>query len=121
MRGNLDEAEAIARETEAALVSAKEATFSSVVPLLWGVAAIGAGRYGDAYRHLRRLFAPSDPVYHYHERWRALGYMAEAAAHSGQQTDARAIVHDMERLAAQTPSPERPQSRPIAPCNIRRA
>jgi len=105
VRGNLDEAEAIARETEAALISTKEATFSSVVPLIWGVAAISAGRYRDAYRHLRRLFTPSDPVYHYQERWRALGYMAEAAAHSGQQADARAIVHDLEGLAAQTPSP----------------
>ena len=105
VRGNLDEAEDIARETEAALISTKEATFSSLVPLIWGVVAIAAERYGDAYSHLRRLFAPKDPVYHYLERWRGLGYMAEAAAHSGQQVDARAIVHDLEGLAAQTPSP----------------
>jgi DNA-binding CsgD family transcriptional regulator len=68
------------------------------------VTALGVGRHGDAYEHLRRVFDPADPAYHPFIRCWAIGDLAEAAVHSGHRAAARAVLQELEPLAAQTPS-----------------
>jgi DNA-binding CsgD family transcriptional regulator len=70
-----------------------------------GVAAIGAGRHEDAFDHLRRMFDPQDPAYHYFLRLSAIPPLAEAARRSNNTDAARAIVADLEPLAGQTLAP----------------
>lgn len=105
LRGDSDAADRIARELEAAALPMGLGSLMSVVPLTRGVAAIGSGRYDDAYGYLARLFERGDPAYHYQERWRAVGYLAEAGAHADRRKDARRIVAGLESFAAMTPSP----------------
>ena len=44
-----------------------------------GVTALTAGRYDDAYDHLRRMFAPTDPAHHQRDFWEGINYFVEAA------------------------------------------
>ena len=47
------------------------------------VAALGVGRYQDAYRYLRRIVDPADEVFHYGACQWVVGDLAEAALGSG--------------------------------------
>ena len=71
-----------------------------------GIAALGAGRHGDAYEQLRRVFDPADPAHHYMKSLWALGDLAEAAVHSDHRDEARAsLLRELEPAAARTPAP----------------
>ncbi|MFF1678073.1 ATP-binding protein [Streptomyces sp. NPDC058256] len=70
-----------------------------------GVAALAAGRNGDAYRLLRRTFEPGDSGFHERERFTGLMFLADAAVRSGHRADARRLVAELERVAQVTPSP----------------
>jgi len=70
-----------------------------------GVTALAGGRYADAYAHLRRMFDPADPAYHPMERFDGVVYLVDAAVHSGNREEARALLRDVEAVATQTPSP----------------
>ncbi|MEO5833871.1 MAG: AAA family ATPase [Nakamurella sp.] len=75
------------------------------IQLARGVTDLGAGRFESAYAELRRVFDPSDRSFHRAQRLWALGFLAEAAVHSGQRPEARAIFGDMVALAGENPSP----------------
>ena len=49
-----------------------------------GCAALGGGRYDEAYEQLRRMHDPADPAYHIALRCYAVADLADAAVHSGQ-------------------------------------
>jgi ATP/maltotriose-dependent transcriptional regulator MalT len=70
-----------------------------------GIADLAGGRQADAYRQLRRIFDPTDVAYHPFIRCWLIGELAEAAAHSGQQDDARALLAELESVAADTRFP----------------
>src|SRR5262249_30612244 len=77
----------------------------AVVQLARGLSTLSDGRYEEAYQHLRRIFDPTDPAFHFMERCWDIGYLAEAAVLSGHVDDGRAVVAEWEPLAEQTPSP----------------
>jgi DNA-binding CsgD family transcriptional regulator len=76
------------------------------VQLARGLAALGGGRFGEAYEHLRRLLDRDDPVYHYVKSTWSVGDLAEAATHSGHQDDIAETMSELEALAARIPSPQ---------------
>jgi len=59
----------------------------------------------DVYGQLRRVFDPTDIAYHPFIRCWLIGELAEAAAYSGQQAEARGLLVELERLAADTGFP----------------
>jgi DNA-binding CsgD family transcriptional regulator/tetratricopeptide (TPR) repeat protein len=70
-----------------------------------GLASLAAGRYADAFSHLKRIFEPSDPAFHPVVRCWAIGDLIEAAVHSGHADEARPIVAELETVATRMPSP----------------
>jgi DNA-binding CsgD family transcriptional regulator len=105
LRGEEAAAEAHAAEAEGVGLRFGARAVLSVVQLARGLTALGAGRHGDAYAHLRRMFSPSDPAYHRMESCWAIGNLAEAAVHSGHADEVRALMGELESLAERTPSP----------------
>jgi DNA-binding CsgD family transcriptional regulator/tetratricopeptide (TPR) repeat protein len=77
----------------------------AVAQLIRGVAALGAGRHDEAYDHLKRMFDPGDPTSHHFIRLWALGELAEAAAHSGNEAEARALIAELQPILDPIPSP----------------
>ena len=105
LRGDEDEAEALVAQAELVALPIGARAVLCVAELARGLTALGGGRYGGAYGHLRRMFDPTDPSYHRMESCFAIGNLAEAAAHSHRQDEARTVMQELEPLAAQTPSP----------------
>lgn len=105
LRGSTEAAEELASTGERVLLGAGANPMLSLVQAARGFAALGAGRYDDAYAQLCRPFTPADVAYHQYHRMFLVAELAEAAAHSGRQTDARHLLADIEPLAEQTGSP----------------
>jgi DNA-binding CsgD family transcriptional regulator len=70
-----------------------------------GLAALGAGRFEEAFGHLRRLHDPSDPSFQIALRLTTLGDLIDAATHCGRLDAAAPIVAELEDLAKLTPAP----------------
>jgi DNA-binding CsgD family transcriptional regulator len=98
-RGKEESAEAFAAKAEAALVQAGMTPMLALVQQARGVADLAGGRHADAYGQLRRVFDPTDIAYHPIIRCWLIGELAEAAAHSEQQAEARPYLEELERLA----------------------
>ena len=105
LRGEEDRAEDMAAEAQQATMSAGVRPVLASVQHARGLAALGGGRFDEAYEHLRRMYEPSDPAYHLALRCYAVGDLAEAAVRSGHQEDIRAVIAEMESLGTRTPSP----------------
>jgi len=69
------------------------------------VTDLGAGRYESGYHNLRRMFDPREPCFHEVQRFWSLGYLAEAAAHSGRRREGRILLADLERQIGDLPCP----------------
>jgi DNA-binding CsgD family transcriptional regulator len=104
LRGEPEVANAQAATAEQAAAPLGARFLLAIAQLARGQAALGAGRHGDAYRHLERVFDPADPAYHPFIRTWTIGDLAEAAAYSDHRDAARAVLKELEPLAAQTPS-----------------
>ena len=70
-----------------------------------GLAALGAGRFDEAYTQLRRLHDPADPCYQVALRCFAIADLVDAAAHCGKAAEIAQIMAEMEAAALKTPSP----------------
>jgi DNA-binding NarL/FixJ family response regulator len=104
LRGDYDAAEGLANEAER--IAAPLGILLAEVQMARGVNALGAGRYDDAYRHLRRMFDPLDSAYHPMRHCYFIGDLAEAAVQSGHRAGAIALLAEMEAIARRTPSPQ---------------
>ncbi len=104
LRGDYESAEALADDAER--IAQPLGFLLAEVQIARGMNALGAGRYDDAYRHLRRMFDPLDSAYHPMRHCYSIGDLAEAAAQSGHRDDALALLAEMEALALRTPSPQ---------------
>jgi DNA-binding NarL/FixJ family response regulator len=104
LRGDYESAETLADEAEQ--IAQPLGILLAEVQMARGVNALGAGRYEDAYRHLRRMFDPLDHAYHPMRHCYFIGDLAEAALQSGHRDDAVALLVEMEGLARRTPSPQ---------------
>jgi len=105
LRGEHDAAEVLARQAEQVALPIGASGLLAMVQYTLGMSALGPGHSAEAYAHLVHMVTPGDPAYHHLMRYWSIGEFAEAAAYSGHQVEAHAIVADLERLARQTPSP----------------
>lgn len=105
MRGEHDLAEATAIAHQEVALRAGVRVQYALAQQIRGIAALTAGRHGEAYDLLRLMFLPGEQAFHYGVRCWAVGDLAEAAAHTGQRAEARALVAGLEPLAARLPSP----------------
>ncbi|WP_030454862.1 helix-turn-helix transcriptional regulator [Herbidospora cretacea] len=105
LRGNPDRMEGLAAVAEQAALPIGARPVLATVQHARGLAALGEGRYGDAYDHLRRMYDPGDPAFHEALRCFSLAELADAAAHCGQGDAIAGIVAEMEEVARVTPSP----------------
>ena len=104
-RGHTELAFTYAAEVEMAASRQRLNDLRSCVQLVRGAALSNAGCYNDAYPQLRRLFEPSDPSFHQRQRFGGVMFLAEAAAETGEQEDARRVIAGLEEVAASSPSP----------------
>jgi DNA-binding CsgD family transcriptional regulator len=105
LRGEPDVAESLAAEVERVALPSHASAALADAQLARGLAALGAGAYGDAYDQLRRMFDRADPAHHSMKSCWAIGDLAEAAVHSGHEDAARALVAALEPTVAETPAP----------------
>lgn len=105
MRGDLEEAEAAAVAHQAAALRAGVRVQYALAQQIRGIAALAVGRYREAYDLLRLMFLPGELAFHYGVRCWAVGDLAEAAAHCGQEAEARTLIAEVAPLASRTNSP----------------
>ena len=104
-RGDPATATELAAQAERVLLTGGLPPLLAQVQLARGTAALGAGRYDEAYEQLARIFDPHDAAYHPHLRAWALVDLAEAAAGGGYQDAARRHHAKLIPEAAATGSP----------------
>ena len=104
-RGDTATAVALAAQAERVLLMGGLPPLLAQVQLARGIAALGAGRYDEAYEELARIFDPHDATYHPHLRAWALVDLAEAASRAGYQQTAHAHWAELVPQAAATGSP----------------
>jgi DNA-binding NarL/FixJ family response regulator len=104
-RGDAASAAELAAQAERVLLTAALPPLLAQVQLARGTAALGAGRYDEAYEHLARIFDPQDAAYHPHLRAWALVDLAEAAEGGGYQDAVRRRCAELIPEAAATGSP----------------
>ncbi len=105
LRGDTSRAEARAAEAERVLRAASPNPMLAFVQLARGAAALSNSRYSEAFEHLWRVFDPADSAYHPVVRCWAAADLVEAAIHSGHHEQARAVMRELESLAARSPFP----------------
>jgi ATP/maltotriose-dependent transcriptional regulator MalT len=105
VRGEYQLADALAVGAEQVIVPRRLSNLRAVLELARGVTALGAGKYADAFDHLRRMFDPAGPAFHPTESHTAMRYLAEAAVHAGRRDEARALLPDLAAVASRTPAP----------------
>ncbi|MEZ0075551.1 AAA family ATPase [Planotetraspora sp. GP83] len=104
VRGEHETAEELADEAERWASATGNTALLSNVQLALGVIALGREQYAAAFQQLLRLFDPGDPAYHHVQRFWAIGYLAEAAFRGERRDRARAVLAELEPLAALTTS-----------------
>ena len=107
--------EALHGDSERALQMAAEGEYSPVLrnlndlrcclQLARGFAMISSGRHAEAVDALLQVFDPADPAFHQRERFSGVMFLAEAAVHAGRRDAARAVITELEQVAAITPAP----------------
>ncbi len=97
-------AEALADEAERTISARRLDGQLGALQMARGSTALTAGRYDDAYDHLRRIFDPTDPAHHQRDFWEAIVYFVEAAVQTGHHDEARRVVDEYAALAEQNPS-----------------
>jgi ATP/maltotriose-dependent transcriptional regulator MalT len=106
VHGNEEKAGALARIAESEALPLRASAVLAEVQLARGLAALGGGRFEEAYEHLSRLLDRRDPVYHYVKSTWSIADLAEAAAHGGHLDDITGIINELEELSGRIPSPQ---------------
>jgi len=104
-RGDTATAAELAAQAERVLLAGGVPPLLAQVQPARGTAALGAGRYDEAYEQLARIFHSQDTAYHPHLRAWALVDLAEAAAGGRYQDAARRHCTALIPEAAATGSP----------------
>jgi DNA-binding CsgD family transcriptional regulator len=102
VRGDDGTMEARIAEAEAVALPVGAGALLAPAQFARGLAAIGAGRYDDAYDQLCRMFDRADGAFHPMESIWAIGDLAEAAIRCGRANEARGLLVAHEPIAAQT-------------------
>lgn len=104
LRGDEGRVEALLAQAERFTIPARISAILAMGALARGVTALAAGRHDTAFEHLAGMFDPAGPTYHHVDRFAGVGYLADAARHSGHQAAAAAIIGELEPLLQRTPS-----------------
>ncbi|MGV9544373.1 helix-turn-helix transcriptional regulator [Nocardia beijingensis] len=105
LRGDYTQAATLAGAAERVGLAAGARPVLATVQLARGLAALGEGRYDDAFADLRRLHDPHDPSYSPALRAYFLAELTDAAIRAGRADALRDVLRDLERAVASTPSP----------------
>jgi DNA-binding CsgD family transcriptional regulator len=105
LHGHYRQATALAAEAERIGLAAAARPVLATTQHARALAALGEGRYADAFTDLRRMFDPADPAYQIALRCYVLPELADAALRSGHVDELRQILAELEDLAATSPSP----------------
>ncbi len=105
LSGEVDVARADSDRAEQLIVEVGANPVLAQVRAVRGLAALGEGRYGDAYAQLRGVFDPRDVAHQENFRTFLVAELAEAAHGCGQQEEARDLLADVEAAWAGVPSP----------------
>ena len=105
LRGEEGASEARLAEAEQLALPIGGSAFLVDIHHVRAVLALGSGRSSHAYHELRRVFDPSDPVFHYLKSYLAIADYAEAAVRHDDRTGALEALERVEVVVAQTPSP----------------
>ncbi|MGI5285447.1 ATP-binding protein [Nonomuraea polychroma] len=105
LRGDHEQARTLADVAERVALPAGARPVLATVQLARGLAALSEGRFDDAFAALSRILDPADPAYQLALRAYCLAELTEAAVRAGRTDTMRDILHDLEPLAASTPSP----------------
>ncbi|WP_328752727.1 AAA family ATPase [Streptomyces sp. NBC_00285] len=105
LRGEVDSALRLAEEAEEIGLPAGARPVLATASMARGLAALGAGRFEEAFGHLRRLHDPADPAFQVALRLTAVGDLVDAATHCGQLEAALPIVMELEEVATVTTAP----------------
>lgn len=105
LRGDGDRVRVLTAEAEQSGLPVGARPVLAGAQLARGLAALGAGRFDEAYTQLRRLHDPADPCYQVALRCFAIADLVDAAAHCGQAAAIAGIMREMESAALKTPSP----------------
>jgi DNA-binding CsgD family transcriptional regulator len=105
LRGTEPDIEAVLAEPERALLAMKGGPLLATAHLARGAAAIGEGRYEDAFQHLWPVFDEADSAFHRFMRWPALLDLVEAAAGSGQTSRLTDVIADLEAISMHSGPP----------------
>jgi DNA-binding CsgD family transcriptional regulator len=106
VHGDDDRAWTLLNQAEAVALPAAARPVLSDIQGTRALAAIGQGRYEEAFQHLRRAFDPSDPACHHFRSLLLIGDYVEAALHIGRSDD---VCGDLERagdVATRSGSPQ---------------
>lgn len=105
LRGETALALALAEEAEEIGLPVGARPVLATALMARGLAALGDGRFDEAYGHFRRLHDPADPAFQFALRLTTLGDLADAATHCGRTEHLRPVVAELAETAAQTPAP----------------
>ncbi len=105
LRGETIKAVALAEEAEETGLPVGARPVLATALMARGLAALGDGRFDEAYGHLRRLHDPADPAFQIALRLASLGDLVDAATHCGRTEQVRPIVAELSQTAAKTPAP----------------
>ncbi|MFJ9249124.1 ATP-binding protein [Streptomyces sp. NPDC101776] len=105
LRGEVDAALRLAEEAEEIGLPVGARPVLATALTARGLAALGAGRFEEAYGHFRRLHDPADPAFQVALRLTTVGDLVDAAAHCGRLDAVLPIVRELEAVAALTPAP----------------
>jgi tetratricopeptide (TPR) repeat protein len=92
LRGETAKALALAEEAEEIGLPAGARPVLATALMARGLAALGEGRFDEAYGHFRRLHDTADPAFQIALRLTSLGDLVDAATHSGRIEEVRPIV-----------------------------
>lgn len=96
LRGEYERSAELAANAERIGLAAGARPVLATVQLARSLAALGEGRYADAFAAVRRVHDPSDPAYQLALRRYVLPELAEAATRSGNADEAAKIVEELD-------------------------
>jgi DNA-binding CsgD family transcriptional regulator len=105
LRGEVDSALRLAEEAEEIGLPAGARPVLATASMARGLASLGAGRFEEAFGHLRRLHDPADPAFQVALRLTAVGDLVDAATHCGRLEAVLPIVTELEEVATVTSAP----------------
>ena len=105
LRGNEPDLEGRIARPERTLRAMNGGALLAPAHLARGAAALGEGRYEEAFRHLWLVFDEADPAFHRFMRWPAVLDLVEAAAGSGHVEQAAGVMAELEAIAARSGPP----------------